>query len=125
FRRTMPTQAELTGDFSARAAITEPLTGQPFPGNVIPANRITPDGKAIANAYRAMIDRALLYSNTPTANNTTFQLDFPYKSREDIVRVDYRATDTQRLSLRYLHDMYDLDEPRGTFIGADLPTIST
>src|SRR5262249_22871940 len=29
------------------------------------------------------------------------------------------------LYLRFLHDMYDLIEPRGTFIGADLPTIST
>jgi hypothetical protein len=125
FRRTMPTQAELSGDFSARAVINDPLTGQPFPGNVIPANRITTDGKAIANVYRAMLDRALQFSNTPVANNATYQLDFPYKSREDIVRVDYRATDSQRVYVRYLHDMYDLVEPRGTFIGADLPTIST
>src|SRR3954470_7012259 len=125
FRRTMPTQAELSGNFSARAVINDPLTGQPFPGNVIPKERITPDGLAIANAYRAMIDRATTYADTPTANNATYQLDFPYKSREDIVRVDYRATDAQRIHLRYLHDMYDLDEPRGTFITADLPTIST
>jgi Carboxypeptidase regulatory-like domain len=125
FRRTMPTTAELSGNFSARAAITDPLTGQPFPGNVIPASRITTDGLAIANAYRAMIAEATTFSDAPAANNATFQLDFPYKSREDIVRVDYRATDTQRVYLRYLHDMYDLDEPRGTFIGADLPTIST
>jgi len=125
FRRTMPTQAELNGDFSARGVITDPLTGQPFPGNVIPANRITTDGRAIANAYRAMIDRALQYASTPTANNTTYQLDFPYKSREDLVRIDYLATSTQRVSARYIHDMYDLIEPRGTFITADLPTIST
>src|SRR3954463_13126804 len=125
FRRTMPTLAELSGNFSARAVINDPLTGQPFPGNVIPKERITPDGLAIANAYRAMIDRATTYADTPTANNATYQLDFPYKSREDIVRVDYRATDAQRIHRRYLHDMYDLDEPRGTFITADLPTIST
>src|SRR4051812_37215018 len=125
FRRTMPTLAELGGNFSARAVINDPLTGQPFPGNVIPKERITPDGLAIANAYRAMIDRATTFADTPTANNATYQLDFPYKSREDIVRVDYRATDAQRIHLRYLHDMYDLDEPRGTFITADLPTIST
>src|SRR4051812_6003126 len=125
FRRTMPTLAELGGNFSARAVINDPLTGQPFPGNLIPAGRITADGKAIAAAYRAMIDRAVTFTNTPTANNATYQLDFPYKSREDIVRVDYAATATQRIYLRYLHDMYDLDEPRGTFITADLPTIST
>jgi hypothetical protein len=126
FRRTMPTLAELSGNFSARTAvINDPLTGQPFPGNVIPANRITTDGRAIADVYRAMIDRALQFSNTPTSNNATYQLDFPFKSREDIARFDYRASDVNRFYLRYLHDMYDLVEPRGTFIGADLPTIST
>ncbi|HEV3485043.1 MAG TPA: hypothetical protein VG106_06530, partial [Vicinamibacterales bacterium] len=38
---------------------------------------------------------------------------------------DYRFRDDQRVYLRFLHDMYDLIEPRGTFINADLPTIST
>lgn len=126
FRRTMPTRAELSGNFSARTAvINDPLTGQPFPGNIIPSSRITADGRAIANVYLAMIDRALQFSDTPTTNNTTYQLDFPFKSREDIVRIDYRLAHSQRLYLRYIHDMYDLVEPRGTFISADLPTIST
>ncbi|PYR75417.1 MAG: TonB-dependent receptor [Acidobacteria bacterium] len=126
FRRTMPTLAELNGDFSARSGvINDPLTGQPFLGNVIPDNRITADGRAIANVYRAMIARALQFSNTPTSNNATYQLDFPYKSREDILRFDYKASNQHRVYLRYIHDMYDLVEPRGTFITADLPTIST
>ncbi|HEV3484801.1 MAG TPA: TonB-dependent receptor, partial [Vicinamibacterales bacterium] len=88
FRRSMPTLAELRGDFSARIAgadgvpgtgddnnitnqLIDPATRLPFPGNVIPANRITPDGAAIARVYEAMIGRAVLYSNTPTANNAT------------------------------------------------------
>jgi Carboxypeptidase regulatory-like domain len=125
FRRTLPTLDELDGNFSRRGTITDPLTGQPFPGNVIPQNRITADGRAIANVYKAMIDRALLFSNNPTANNATYQLDFPYKNREDILRFDYRPSETHGFYLRYIHDMYDLVEPRGTFIGADLPTIST
>jgi hypothetical protein len=126
FRRTMPTRAELSGNFSARTVtINDPLTGQPFPGNIIPPTRITADGRAIANVYLQMIDRALQFSDTPTSNNTTYQLDFPYKSREDIIRGDYRLSNSQALYLRYIHDMYDLIEPRGTFITADLPTIST
>ena len=72
-----------------------------------------------------MIDRSLQFTDTPTSNNTTYQLDFPFKSREDILRVDYAMRAQHRLYLRFLHDMYDLVEPRGTFIGADLPTIST
>src|SRR5262249_12690177 len=51
FRRTLPTRAELSGNFSARATINDPLTGQPFAGNIIPANRITADGRAIAKVY--------------------------------------------------------------------------
>jgi carboxypeptidase family protein len=126
FRRTMPTRAELAGDFSRRSTIiNDPLTGQPFPGNIIPSDRITAEGRAIANVYLAMLDRALLFNNTPTSNNATYQLDFPFESREDILRVDYAINRDHRLYLRYLHDMYDLVEPRGTFIGADLPTIST
>ena len=96
------------GIFSARA-INDPLTGQPVSGNIIPADRITTDGRAIANVYLAMIDRALQFADTPTANNATYQLDFPYRSREDIVRLDYRVNDANRIYLRFLHDMYELD----------------
>ena len=35
-------EAQRRGDFSGGAAIRDPLTGQPFPGNIIPADRISP-----------------------------------------------------------------------------------
>jgi hypothetical protein len=125
-RRTMPTLAELRGDFSGRTTvIRDPQTGQPFPGNVIPQNRITADGRAIANAYEQMIGRAAQYASTPTANNATYQLDFPFDWHQEIFRVDFRPSTSHSFYLRYLHDDYDLIEPRGTFINAPLPTIST
>lgn len=125
-RRTLPTLAELGGDFSARATpIIDPMTGQPFPGNIIPQDRITADGQAIARTFEAMIGRAAEYTNLPTANNATYQLDFPFDWRQEILRIDFRATDAHSFYLRYLHDDYDLVEPRGTFINAPLPTIST
>jgi outer membrane receptor protein involved in Fe transport len=125
-RRTLPTLAEMRGDFSARTTVVrDPLTGQPFPGNVIPQNRITADGLAIAKVYEAMIGRAAQYTNAPAANNATYQLDFPFDWRQDLVRVDYRANPAHGFYVRYLHDDYDLIEPRGTFINAPLPTIST
>src|SRR5262249_14719731 len=38
----MPTAAERAGDFSASVGVVrDPLTGQPFSGNVIPADRIS------------------------------------------------------------------------------------
>jgi len=125
-RRTLPTRAELNGDFSGRSVIIkDPLTGQPFPGNRIPAERITADGRAIAKVYEAMINKMAVFSDAPTGNNATYLLDFPFDWRQDILRFDYRPTSAHSFYLRYLHDKYDLIEPRGTFIGAPLPTIPT
>ena len=125
-RRTLPTRAELNGDFSGRSTIIrDPVTGLPFPGNRIPADRITADGRAIAKVYEAMIGKMAVFSDTPTGNNATYLLDFPFDWRQDILRFDYRPTAAHSFYLRYLHDKYDLVEPRGTFINAALPTIPT
>ena len=137
-RQTLPTTAELNGDFSLRlrgadghvgtaddGVLRDPTTGQQFPGNVIPQNRITTDGRAFANIYRAMHGDAVEYTDTPTANNATFQLYNPFESRQDIVRIDLQATAKQRIHGRYLHDEYNLIEPYGTFSGAALPTVPT
>jgi hypothetical protein len=40
-RNTYPTPAELSGNFSGEAPVIDPTTGQPFPGNIIPAGRIS------------------------------------------------------------------------------------
>ncbi|MCA1592033.1 MAG: TonB-dependent receptor [Acidobacteria bacterium] len=58
---TVPTAKSRTGDFSEFLAcgqvIRDPLTGNPFPGNIIPASRISPIARRILNLYP-----------TPTAN---------------------------------------------------------
>jgi hypothetical protein len=57
----MPTSAERAGDFSEVAAqVRDPLTGQPFAGNVIPSNRISPQAAAL-----------LAYYPLPNATTTT------------------------------------------------------
>ncbi len=61
-RVTVPTARMRNGDFSELLdpaftglgrpiIINDPLTGQPFPGNVIPAGRINPVGRAYLNAF--------------------------------------------------------------------------
>ncbi len=146
-QRTVPTSAELNGDFSFRLRGADGLVGTAddgfirdplasgtcsaadrtacFAGNVIPGNRITPDGRAIANVYRAMIPLAVAYNDFPVGNNATYQLDNPFDWRQDIIRLDYRFNDAQSVYVRYLHDVYDLVEPGGTFINSQLPTIPT
>ncbi len=137
-RQTLPTTAELNGDFSYRlrgndgivgtdddGVLRDPLTGEQFAGNVIPQDRITTDGRAIADMYRAMQGRAALYTDAAGANNATYVEPNPFEQRQDIVRIDWQATEKQRIYGRYIHDEYNLIEPYGTFSGAPLPTVPT
>ena len=50
-QRIVPTVPMRSGDFSARRAINDPVTGQPFPGAIIPASRINPISKAIQDRF--------------------------------------------------------------------------
>ncbi len=55
---TMPTALERAGNFSQTVTTTgvlvpiyDPTTQTPFPGNIIPANRISPQGQAMLNLF--------------------------------------------------------------------------
>jgi len=53
---TVPTAKMFTGDFSeilGTTIIYDPLTGQPFPGNVIPSNRIDPLSQSLLQYYHS------------------------------------------------------------------------
>lgn len=124
--KTLPDSRMRAGDFSElTTAIKDPLTGQPFPGNVIPAGRITPDGQAFANMYTSMSGIAKSYQDTATANNALFQQANPFRYRQEFVRLDYNINSSHRITGRLLLDHYTLTEPYGTFIGGDLPTVPT
>jgi hypothetical protein len=134
--RTIPTRAERAGDFSLRLAgpdgrvgtaddgrLIDPVTRQQFPGNRIPANRITTDGRALAGVYDAMESLAVAYTDTPTGNNALYQRPNPFDFRQEILRLDYRFNDKHSIYGRYIHDDYDLIDPFGTFINSQLPTV--
>lgn len=134
--RTIPTTAELNGDFSLRLAgpdgkpgtsddgrLIDPVSKQQFQGNKIPSNRITADGRALAGVYGAMAGLAVAFTDAPVANNALYQRPNPFDVRQDIVRLDYRINDTQTVYGRYIHDNYDLIDPFGTFITSQLPTV--
>src|SRR5262249_8109336 len=128
-RRTLPALADLRGDFSFRlrgadgiigtaddGALrdpaktgTRPAGNRPacFPGNIIPADRITADGRALAKAYEAMARLASVYTDTPTANNAVYELSSPFDFRQDIIRLDYKFNTAHILSARYLHDKFE------------------
>src|SRR5260370_3805632 len=99
--RTVPTAAELTGDFSALLALPVPVQlhepgkpGTPIPGNRLdldPNTPLTTDGKAIAKIYSTMT--ALASGLSPAHNrpplNATFQPNKPLNSRPYLVRLHY------------------------------------
>lgn len=138
--RTVPTAAELTGDFSALLVLPtpvqlhEPGSTNPIPGNRLdldPNTPLTTDGIAIAKIYSTMtaLASATAPSNAPnstTALNATFQPNNPFNWRQDLVRLDYRLNDKHSLYGRYLHDNFDLVDGFGTFVdGGVLPTTPT
>ncbi len=122
--RTLPTSAMEQGDFSALPTpIRDPLTGLPFPGNIIPGNRITPDGRAIAAVYAKAAQAARSFTDRPVANNAFFQGDNPFNFRQDLIRLDLQQSQTQRFTARIILDDYDTVDPSGTFITSQIPTV--
>lgn len=103
----VPTQAERNGDFSgpripgcSSAIPNDPLTGQPFPGNRIPPDRISPAGRAFLNLYP-------LPNTTPTGgscNNWVTSLDSPIDYYTQSYRADWTASASSRLMVRYTQD---------------------
>lgn len=103
---TVPTEAMRRGDFSellnpnngffaGTRVIIDPLTGQPFPNNVIPANRLSPNGIAFLNTYPLP---------TPGFRQGTANLiqqsDNPRNQRKDTLRLDYRVNDSHQVTYR-------------------------
>ena len=91
-----------TGDFSHSVdasgrpvVVNDPLTGKPFPGNLIPATRLDPV------AQRAEAYFPLPNSNDPATNYRTDQVTGT-RWNSVLLKIDERATDRDALSFRYL-----------------------
>ncbi len=123
-RVTLPTTTLLSGNFGA-TNIFFPGTRDPIPGNVIPPSLITPDGQAIAAVYRLQEQRASVFTNLATANNTILQPSNPLDYRQHIIRLDYRYNDKHSVYGRWVSDRNALIDPYGTFSGSNLPTTPT
>ena len=107
---TVPSVAERSGDFSQspRQPI-DPTTGKPFPGGIIPADRLSKNGVALIAKFplpdSGTRATAIL---TPTQNRDI---------REDILRFDATLTNTSALNARFLRDNVNQIEPYGDFGG--------
>jgi hypothetical protein len=98
---TVPTQAQRNGDYSAvSTSIRDPLNGNPFPGNMIPANRIDPNGQKLLSVFP--LPNQTNTTITKGAYNYTFQEVIPATRNNEVYRVDYNLTDRTRLYVRGL-----------------------
>jgi hypothetical protein len=118
----VPTERMRRGDFgellnpnngftTGAQIVRDPLTGQPFPGNVIPSNRLSPNGLAMLNAYPPP---------TPGFRQGSANLiqtsENPQDQRKDTIRLDYRVNDSHQLTYRYSSQNWvAVDAFRGTF----------
>ena len=128
--QTVPTTAELGGNFSASGVTLHAPANAPagctIVNNILSAQCITPDGKAIAAVYALAAKNASIFTNTDTPGNVTFQPNNPQNWREDIVRLDYQLGAKHSIYGRYIHDDLNLIDAFGTFAPAGgLPTTPT
>ncbi len=103
----VPTAQEREGDFSgpridgcSSGIPVDPATGQAFPGNIIPADRIDAGGQGLLNLYP-------LPNTTPVAgscNNWVEAVPTPIDWDQLNLRLDYDANERTRLMLRYTRD---------------------
>jgi len=101
----VPSLAERSGNFSARnpaptscaqpGAICDPLTGSPFPGNIIPPQRIGPIARNILMFYPPPNDP----SGAPIHN---FQGSEPNDINNIMIRLDHSISEKQKLMGRYI-----------------------
>lgn len=116
----VPTAREIAGDFSqslARAGglqtIYDPIGGSrtPFPGNIIPASRLSTVGSRIAQTYPAGT-RAPRFHGDNNIAVATNQYD---RADQLTGKFDHRITDWWNASLSYLH--YGSREPGENWFG--------
>jgi len=92
----VPTALERAGDFSLSSRRpTDPLTGQPFPGGIIPASRFDPAAKTIQERYVPL-------SNLPNSFYEVRRPD-PLQTDEATLKLDHQFSARQALAFSYFY----------------------
>ncbi len=121
---TMPTALERMGDFSKTVTTTgvqvpiyDPSTQSPFPGNIVPASRISPQGQAMLNLFP--LPDPLGLALDPTGNRG-YNFRYPqqqFRPLDDkILRIDYNPSSKVMTYARLLQD-YQAQNGYNTTVG--------
>ena len=92
--RVVLSTAQRNGDFSGGATVRDPVTGQAFPNNVIPADRISPIAKRILDQYVPLPNSA--------GNRVVRSPDVRDSRQQFGSRFDFRVNDRHSLFGRYI-----------------------
>jgi len=114
---TVPSVAMRSGDFSELLnpansffgkvrVINDPTNGAPFPGNIIPSNRISHNGQALLNIFPLPV-AGFQQGTTNWIGTKSTHSDF----RKDTFKFDYLITDKQHLSVRAGYDPWHFNAP--------------
>jgi hypothetical protein len=96
-------------------------TCQPFPGNRIPANRLSPAGLAIMNLFPAPNN-----ASDPLGTNWVSAPLQPVNTRQDLIRGDINLTSKMNLMVRYINESWVHGVAAGNFWGdTPFPTLSS
>jgi hypothetical protein len=103
----VPTAAMRRGDFSellvpgngfvtGTRVIRDPVTGLPFPGNIIPLDRVSPNGLALLNSYPLPTPGFRQGANNWIGTPATFD-----DTRKDSIKIDYVPANNHRVAVRH------------------------
>jgi len=112
----VPTAAMRNGDFSALLArgtvIRDPATGQPFFGNIIPVDKISPQGRALLNAFPLPTPGFSQGANNWIGNPSVFN-----NQRKDSLKIDWVPNTSHRLAVRHTWapNVWNDPEPMGVY----------
>ncbi len=119
FNRNAPSAALRQGDFSAEDPITDPMSGEHFPNNQIPASRIDPNATILG-------EPGLLLPLPNTAEGTYIGVGgSPLDVHQEILRVDHNVNDKNRVMFRFIMDTNKQIFPTTQWANQSYPTIGT
>jgi hypothetical protein len=110
---TVPSEKMRQGDFSEiNRVIYDPLTGQPFPGNVIPQSRWDPASKnVLEQLYPAPNTAGSVSSIGQPINNYLINPELTRDDDQFDVKVDHRLSTNNRFFVRYSYQKTFRDLP--------------
>jgi hypothetical protein len=76
--------------------VRDPLTGLPFPGNIIPRERLSPNGVALLNSYPLPTPGFRQGTNNWIGTPATFD-----QTRKDSIKIDFVPTSNHRIAVRH------------------------